>query len=149
MVQRMTDTADVLDLATPFGRAMAALLDPHATFTPDQLSWYMGEAARWAYEAGFDEGYRARVAEENAAYPPAPTLVISDSDGHKVWMDQVDYRRRCDAEALRPRRTDFRPGRRLRPWPPDWCGDETPHERHITTPDDGERFRCKGRQAHA
>jgi hypothetical protein len=144
MVQRMTDTADALtlDLSTPFGRAMAALLDPDSTYTGEQLAWFMGEAARWVRESAFDEGYRARVAEENAAYPPERMDVYSGGG----WIDRVDYRRRCDAEARQPRPGDFRPGDRVRPMPTTWCGDVTPHPRHVTTSDDGERYRCQGRR---
>jgi hypothetical protein len=106
----MDATADTT--TTGWDRLAAALTDPDHLFTPDQVAYLMATAGRWAqeaagvespemtYAAGYQAGYRARCAEENAAYPPPPILVISDSAGHKVWMDQVEHRRRFDREAL-------------------------------------------------
>lgn len=69
-------------------RMVDALTDPDRLFEPVQLAFFMAAAMRWGYElrtdeeapdplswrAGYDAGYRARVAEENAAYPPPPVF---------------------------------------------------------------------------
>jgi hypothetical protein len=59
---------------------VAKLNDPAARFNREQVAFLMATASRWgretsewdspAYRAGYDAGYWARVAEENAAYPP-------------------------------------------------------------------------------
>jgi hypothetical protein len=104
---------------TPTERLAAKLQDPNATFTRDQLIYVAASMARWAreavegepsplaYAAGFDDGYRARVAEENAAYPPERDPVVVGLVG---FIDRADYRRRCDAEASQPRPGDFQGG---------------------------------------
>jgi hypothetical protein len=155
----MTITAD----ATPIDRLQAALADPDHLFTREQVAYLMGEAARWAREAvegepselswrsGYEAGYRARVAEENAEYPPPPVSI-----GGR-WVDQVTYRRQCDADGRRRRRGDYRGGP-VREWGPSWCGDADadgvarehgPHvDRYVLDEGSGEtrRFRCEGRR---
>jgi hypothetical protein len=108
--------------SSPVQRMIDALRDPTSTFTADQVAWLMATAARWAreaveeepsplsYAAGFDAGYRARVDEENAAYPPAPIWTAQD----RQFIDQVDYRRTCDYQAGLDRVTDYAGG------PVDW-----------------------------
>lgn len=97
-------------------RLMAKLADPQATFTRDQVAWLMGAAGRWGreavegepsdltYAAGHQDGYRARCAEENAIPRDAVVSVLGR------WVDQIDYRRECDAAARLPRDGDF-PGK--------------------------------------
>lgn len=140
------------DTSTALDRLQAALADPAHLFTRDQVVYLMATAARWAREAVEDEpspltyaaghaaGYAARVREENAAYPAGPIF-----DGRETvrWINQVDYRRRRDAEAPRRLRTDYRGGQ-LPAWPPDWCGNHLPHTPHVEEAA-GCRFRCKGR----
>jgi hypothetical protein len=90
----MTITAD----AGPVERLQAALSDPEHLFTRDQVLYLMGEAGRWAREAAEDA--------DNAAWPPPP---VWDPKWLR-WLDQVDYRRRWDAQARQPRPHDHRGG---------------------------------------
>lgn len=147
----MTPEADVqrmLDLVErgrddPIARLMEALADPDYLFTRAQVAFLMATAARWAredrdrepgpetYEAGRRDGYRQRVAEENAAYPPPP---IAGWDGVLKMIDQVDYRRRCDAEARRRRPGDYRGGP-VPVWDADRPDVEPPPGRLMIDPD--------------
>jgi hypothetical protein len=114
----MTITADTTD-ADRAERIAAALADPDHLFTSAQVADLMATAARWGREsadwespgwrAGFDAGYRARVAEENQAYPPPPVFSMGQ------WWDQAENRRRCDRDARRRWRTDHRGGP-VKPW---------------------------------
>lgn len=76
----MTDST-----GSAYARLVEALNDPDRLYDRAQLAFFMASAVRWGYElrtdeerepdglsyaAGFDAGYRQRVAEENAAYPP-------------------------------------------------------------------------------
>jgi hypothetical protein len=72
---------------------IAALRDPNATFSRDQVARLLATAYRY--------GYEARVDEEERAYPPPPVRILGR------WVDQVDYRRRFDAAARLPRPGDF------------------------------------------
>lgn len=105
---------------SPTDRLLRILNDPSeepVTLTRTQLAWLMSTAGRWAretphvetlsYQAGYDAGYRARVAEENAAYPPKP---IFNAAGTQRWINQVDYRRHCDEQARTPRTNDYTGG---------------------------------------
>lgn len=144
----MTVTAD--RAADRAARIAAALTDPAAVFTAAQVADLMATAARWgresvegepspdSYQAGYTAGYRARMADENAAYPPPPIHFGG------VWIDQADHRRRAHEDALRRRRGDYRGGP-LRAWPATWCGDYQCNRPHVVTAD-GERFRCQGRR---
>lgn len=112
--------------STPVQRMMAALADPAATFTPDQVAYLMATAARWAreavegepsplsYAAGFDAGYKARVAEENDQYRRDCETVFFDGDGVIKGIEQRQLRDRLDREALVPRLGDYTGG------PVDW-----------------------------
>lgn len=96
-------------------RLVAKLNNPRAVFTRDQVAFLLGTSARWArevaeeepsdlsYRAGYDAGYRARVDEENASYPP-PQIFVAGG-----WMERVDYRRECDRAAVAPREGDMVP----------------------------------------
>jgi hypothetical protein len=66
------------------------------TFTRDQVARLMAHAMRW--------GYENRVAEENAAWPPAKVFTLGR------WYEQADERAKADAAARLPRPEDF-PGR--------------------------------------
>ncbi len=144
-------------------RLQAALTDPDRMYTPDQVAYLMAAAARWAredrdgepdplsYAAGLQDGYRQRVAEENAGYPPPPYGAVE--------LDRVgDARRRrrawdAAARAGRRRRGDHKGGP-VRVWPSTWCGqydaDTLPaeHPPHVVEPNTetgAEGFRCAGR----
>jgi hypothetical protein len=121
-------------IVSAWDRLIEALEDPDWEPTPDQVAFLMATAARWAresvegepspetYRAGFDDGYRARVAEENAAGPPTEFKVyISDV---RQMIDRVDYRRECDRVAMVSRTGDYWPGDPVEPWGDD--GDGTP-----------------------
>jgi hypothetical protein len=150
-------TADAAD------RLQAALTDPDRTYTPEQVAYLMAAAARWAredrdgepdplsYAAGHADGYRQRVAEENAGYPPPPygvaeTVQVADARrGRRAWD--------AAARAGRRRRGDHRGGA-ARVWPATWCGrcdadgQPVPHPPHVVEPDaktGAEGFRCAGR----
>ena len=91
---------------------LAEALEGQESFTREQVAWLMNEAMRWGYELrdeedrGFHAGYLARVAEENATYPPADVLIR-----HRdivVGVNQRTYRAECDAAARLPRPGDFK-----------------------------------------
>lgn len=107
------------DATTSTDRLVAKLRDAAAgrpvTFSAAQAAYLMGAAAQWArdvadgepsplsYRAGFEAGYRARVAEENAAYPPEPYDLRSSAgeDARRV------HRIRSGVDVVEPRPEDF------------------------------------------
>lgn len=95
-----TPPGDVAQSPTDAVRRLVAMLtgpeNEPLTLTRGQLAWLMATAQRW--------GYEVRVDEENASYPPPPLMVAGR------WMDQADYRRRCDNAARMPRPDDYRGG---------------------------------------
>lgn len=107
----MTATAD----APPVSRLAAALADAGHLFTAEQVAYLMATASRWGresvegepspltYAAGLADGYRARVAEENAAYPPEPHQVTSSAGADAVRV----YRRQAGVDVVEPRLDDF------------------------------------------
>lgn len=56
----------------------------------------------WAdtFISAWELGYWARVAEENATYPPPKVLHFGR------WYDQAAYRQECDRRAIQPWPTD-------------------------------------------
>jgi hypothetical protein len=118
MPSTITDSTPSEQVAeTPTDRLVRMLTDPGEepiTLTRAQLAYLMGSAGRWAretpegetmhYRAGYEAGYRARVAEENASYPAPPTFQLGR------WYDQADYRRRCDEQATTARLNDYTGG---------------------------------------
>lgn len=151
----MTATADTPATATAFDRMMAAINDPDALFTRDQTLYLLGLFTRWlgdpeVVEAAYQDGYRTRGREENGAYPPPP---VYDSTAAYRWINQVDYRRACDAEARTPRDGDHLGGP-VEVWGPDFCGEYDTHYRHrsmVEVKDDAGRdeevhFTCRGRR---
>ncbi len=96
-------------------RLVAKLNDPNARWTSGQVAYLMGVAAEWArdvidgepspmaWRAGYDAGYQARVAEENAAYPPEPYRVVTSAGQDAVRV----YRARESVDAPGPREGDF------------------------------------------
>jgi hypothetical protein len=118
----MTTTADTPATTgepSAIERMVTALADPGHLFTREQVAYLMATAARWArevvegepspltYAAGYDAGYRARVAQENADWPPPP---IYDAQAVSRWTDQVEARRQADRDARARRRDDHRGG---------------------------------------
>lgn len=111
----MTQHTQNPPVRTPTDRLIDALSDPNRLFTPAEVAYLMSTAGRWGHDAradesepdplsaaaGWDAGYRARVAEENAAYPPVPVFVAGQ------WADRADYRAACDAAASVPRTEDY------------------------------------------
>jgi hypothetical protein len=75
---------------------IAKLRDPDAVFTTSEVAYLMSRAGRWGYEHRGDE--------ENGTYPPPPITL------GRAWINQVDYRRRCDVEARKPRSNDHAGG---------------------------------------
>lgn len=157
----MTTTADRTDPAADrAARIAAALRDPDQLFTSAQVADLMATAMRWGREAGIPpieaspevwlDGYDAGMRTWELTGP------VYDPASPSRWLDQVDYRRRCDWEARRPRPGDSRGGP-ARPWPPTWCGrldrengDPLPHRPHRVEDVDDEgrpvKFRCEGRR---
>lgn len=91
-------TAGPGKVTTAADRLVCAFNNPESLFTLDQVVYLMATAQRW--------GYEARQAEENTEYlaPRHPVQVVGK------WIDQVDYRRTCDAAATLPRINDYTGG---------------------------------------
>lgn len=94
-----------------------AVADPDRLFTQQQMLHLVslafgGPEEMLAYEAGRLAGYRQRVEEENAAYPPPPYLIVQ---GIRVRGDQAAARK--SAAAADGERTDH-PGGRVDDWGP-------------------------------
>ena len=108
----MTTTAEV----TAADRLLAAFTDPGHEFTRDQVAWIISMALGsddpdMLWRAGYEAGYWARVADENAAYPPEP-LNVTESES--VAAVQV-YRRRAGVDRRYHRRGDH-PGGPVEIW---------------------------------
>ena len=96
-------------------RLIAKLNDPNATFSRSQVAYLMGASGQWArdvvdgepsplsFRAGWEAGYRARVAEENAAYPPEPMSVLPPQRETTIAV----YRGRAGVDVVGPREGDF------------------------------------------
>lgn len=92
---------------------IAKLKNPRALFNREQVAFLMSTAGRWgreqaewdspAYRAGFEAGYRARVAEENASYPPARHSVVTSAGGDAIRA----YRARMRVDERYTRPNDF------------------------------------------
>lgn len=111
-------TAD-LSTQSAADRLVAALAIPGATFTGEQLVWFIAQDRRWmrgsdpdplSYAAGYQAGYRARLAEENEEYRQATEAHRTHGGEAIRWMDKVDARRRADADARRRRLGDHAGG---------------------------------------
>jgi hypothetical protein len=114
-------TADTIP-ASPTERLIAALADPDARFTGDQVAWFIAADRRWraeaehgepdpmTYAAGFQDGYRARVDEENEEYRRSAEAQRRQVGETVRWMETVDARRRADRDGRRRRRGDHRGG---------------------------------------
>lgn len=80
---------------------MVEALESAETFTRAQMAYvvslalHLAPEAEMAYQAGREAGYWERVAEENAAYPPTPYLVVQ---GVRVRGDQAAARAAADAD---------------------------------------------------
>lgn len=91
------------------GRMSAALNNPAHLFTRDQVGYLIsmilgtGDDADLAWRAGYEAGYWARIAEENAAYPPARTNVCTTAGEDAVRV----YRSRMGVDKVEPRDSDF------------------------------------------
>ena len=87
---------------TPLARALRR----QESFTREQLAWCIAQAFRSGYECrdeedrGFHAGYLARVAEENATYPPEPLL---NAQNVVTGISQRERRRQFDRIARVPR----------------------------------------------
>ncbi len=107
----------------PTARLIAKLADPDAVFTSGQVAYLMGTSGRWAreaiegepsplsFEAGRLAGYRERVAEENAAYPPAPHHVTTSAGEDAIRV----HRSRMGVNVSGPREGDYTGGP-VNPW---------------------------------
>lgn len=94
--------------STPASRMVAALTDPDRLFTCGEVAYLMSVAGRWSREdaddspspqswrAGYAAGYRARVDEENAAYPSAPVFAFGE------WLSMAE-RQACRDRAAADR----------------------------------------------
>ncbi|MET0425015.1 MAG: hypothetical protein ABW046_14115 [Actinoplanes sp.] len=100
-------------------RAEAALADPARLFDQAQVRFLMAAAEAYGYEkrrreeqepaalsywGGHADGYRQRVAEENAAYPPPPYGGLTASMREET---RRIYRKRSGADVIGPRPGDF------------------------------------------
>jgi hypothetical protein len=133
----VTTTADA---PSAQDRLVAALSNPDYLFDRDQVAFLMSLARRWSAEAVEDEaspesfaaghraGYLARVAEENAAWPPEPVHILGR------WIDQVAHRRAADAAARERREGDYLGGQ-VAVWEPDRCDVTEVHRRHRVAAD--------------
>jgi hypothetical protein len=117
-----------VDTGTTVERTVAALKNPATLYTADQVAWIVqrDREARNAdpddpavqslmYSAGFEAGYQARVAEENADYRLACEQLEADparGDLRRL-IETVDARREADRAARLPRPGDFAGGRPL------------------------------------
>lgn len=119
---RRPPAESVASVESATDRLMAMLNDPTATFTRDQVAYLMGTAQRW--------GYEAREAEENAEWLADREIATFDAQGTIRWIDQVDYRRRCDEAARLPRPNDFKGGL---PIPPTYQTRDTPTAKGLPT----------------
>jgi hypothetical protein len=117
----MTITADTIqaepETATDrlVAKLRAASMGEPVTFTAAQAVYLMGAAAQWArdvvdgepsklsYRAGYEAGYRARVAEENAAYPPPPYDLAPSARSNTIAV----HRSRSGVDVVEPREGDF------------------------------------------
>lgn len=98
-------------------RLVAKLTNPRSVYTSSQVAFLMGTAGRWAreavdgepselsYRAGYQDGYRARVAEENAAYAalkPHDVVAPVREDAIRVHRarERVDERHVRDVDFL-------------------------------------------------
>lgn len=80
--------------AETFTRAQVAdLLSRAFAFDLNELMWQDGYAA----------GYRARVAEENAAYPPEPHKLVTTAGQDAIRV----HRARAGVDIVEPREGDF------------------------------------------
>ncbi len=150
----MTDTADVsaldaLPADDPWRRIIAKMLDPEATYTNAQMAWLVEDAFRRGRETGYTEGWQARVAAENAAYPPAPLFI----GGKWVNVPSHAERRAADMEGIKPRPGDWpgieNGGQPPSPWRPTWCGSYKTHRRHRDQDGEGAYYACRGVRNHA
>lgn len=89
-------------------RLVAALRDVEHLFTHTQMAYLMGMAQKIGYAAGLDEGYRRRVAEENASYPDPQVF-----DAALIADMAQKQRSRADADADRTQRYAGGP---VKPW---------------------------------
>lgn len=92
-------THDTHGASAATARMVAALRDPGYQFTQEQmlrLIWLaIGTWDDLAWRDGYEAGYRARVAEENAAWPPPPVFAFGE------WQSMTErqaYRERLDAD---------------------------------------------------
>lgn len=99
-------------------RMIAALADPDAVFTRDQVAYLMSTTARWAreaveeepseltYRAGFEAGYRDRCSEENDDFRKQNETLYFNAGEHTTALERKKLRDRFDATALVPRAHD-------------------------------------------
>jgi hypothetical protein len=91
------------DTGDAFARMLDAMRDPDRTFTWEQMAYFMARERRWAYGAGYAEGYRRRTDDDNAAYPPEPYHLASSLGSDAVQV----YRKRHGVDVVAPRDNDF------------------------------------------
>jgi hypothetical protein len=99
-------------------RAAEALGDPDRLFDLAQVRFFMAAAEAYGYErrrreertpsrlsylAGFETGYRQRVTEENAAYPPEPMRLVTTHAQDAVRV----HRERVGVDVVAPREGDW------------------------------------------
>jgi hypothetical protein len=91
-------------------RLADGLDDPDRLFTHAEASFILSAAEAYGrshsgsqamYRAGWDAGYLARVAEENAAYPPEPYGIVTTP------REDMRLKRRREADVVAPREEDF------------------------------------------
>jgi hypothetical protein len=100
----MTHDTHTATERTPYDRMRDALADPDRLFTHAEMVWtttaLIAAALGWerervaetegpdplSYAAGVLDGYRQRVQEENAAYPPPPIFSVG------AWYDRAKVR---------------------------------------------------------
>jgi hypothetical protein len=108
--------------------ALRAAADGDGLFTPAQVAWIvqMDRECRGddpddpgfrelVWRSGWEAGYRARQAEENADYRLAVEQAEADPGRSdlRALIEVVDARRAADRAARQPRPGDFRGGRPL------------------------------------
>jgi hypothetical protein len=90
-------------------RLRAALNNEDHLFTREQVGYLIsmilgtGDDADLAWRAGYEAGYWARVAEENATYPPKPWDLVPRAGEEAIRV----YRKRVGVDAVGPRPGDF------------------------------------------
>ena len=85
--------------STAYDRLVRALRNVDQLFTHVQMAWLMEFAHKVAWRAGYEAGYAARVAQENANYPAQAVF-----DAREIEALRMVQQARAEADADRTQR---------------------------------------------